>query len=50
MTKHLFEELEKPEDWDVLIGHYLGVDHAGIIKFNTLLIYSLKLILKGKRV
>ncbi len=29
VTKHLYEELKKPDDWDVLIGHYLGVDHAG---------------------
>ncbi|KAK9829047.1 hypothetical protein WJX72_003633 [[Myrmecia] bisecta] len=27
--KHLVPALEAPEDWDVLIGHYLGVDHAG---------------------
>ena len=47
MTKHLFEELEKPEDWDVLIGHYLGVDHAGIIKFNTLSNLFTKTYIKG---
>ena len=32
VTKHLFEELKKPDDWDVLIGHYLGVDHAGTLR------------------
>ena len=32
VTKHLFEELKKPDDWDVLIGHYLGVDHAGTFR------------------
>ena len=29
VTKHLFEELENTDNWDVFIGHYLGVDHAG---------------------
>ncbi|TDH67073.1 hypothetical protein CCR75_004249 [Bremia lactucae] len=28
VTKHLFPELLKP-DWDLLIAHYLGVDHVG---------------------
>lgn len=29
VEKHLFQELARPQDWDVLIGHFLGVDHAG---------------------
>jgi phosphatidylinositol glycan class O len=29
VSKHLFRELSAPQNWDVLIGHYLGVDHAG---------------------
>ncbi|ETP43821.1 hypothetical protein F442_09512 [Phytophthora nicotianae P10297] len=28
VTKHLFPELQKP-DWDLLIAHFLGVDHVG---------------------
>jgi phosphatidylinositol glycan class O len=27
--QHLPEALDHPERWDVLIAHYLGVDHAG---------------------
>lgn len=27
--QHLVPMLERPETWDVLIAHYLGVDHAG---------------------
>jgi predicted AlkP superfamily pyrophosphatase or phosphodiesterase len=27
--QHLLPLLAKPNSWDVLIGHYLGVDHAG---------------------
>ncbi len=29
MLQHLLPALERPREWDVLIGHYLGVDHAG---------------------
>lgn len=29
VTKHLFAELNATSEWDVIIGHYLGVDHAG---------------------
>ena len=29
VTKHLYQELEEPSNWEVFIGHYLGVDHAG---------------------
>ena len=29
VSKHLYQELDSPQDWDVFIGHYLGVDHAG---------------------
>ncbi|KAG3254118.1 hypothetical protein PI124_g1356 [Phytophthora idaei] len=28
VTAHLFPELQKP-DWDLLIAHFLGVDHVG---------------------
>ncbi|GMF64525.1 unnamed protein product [Phytophthora lilii] len=28
VTSHLFPELQKP-DWDLLIAHFLGVDHVG---------------------
>ena len=28
MTRHLDEELEQT-DWDVLVLHYLGLDHIG---------------------
>lgn len=28
VTRHLFPELRKP-DWDLLIAHFLGVDHVG---------------------
>lgn len=27
--QHLLPLLASPSSWDVLIGHYLGVDHAG---------------------
>ncbi len=34
VTKHLLNEIEsEQQDWDVLIGHYLGVDHAGKINY-----------------
>ena len=26
---HIFPLMERPQDWDLLIGHFLGVDHAG---------------------
>ena len=29
VTKHLYHELQRPDQWDVFIGHYLGVDHVG---------------------
>jgi len=29
VQKELGKELSHPQDWDVLIGHFLGVDHAG---------------------
>ena len=29
VSKHLFSELQRPDQWDVFIGHYLGVDHVG---------------------
>jgi len=29
VSRHLYQELERPDQWDVFIGHYLGVDHAG---------------------
>ena len=29
VRKNLLAELEHPQDWDVFIGHFLGVDHAG---------------------
>ena len=29
VTKHLMNELDHPQDWDVFIGHFLGVDHVG---------------------
>lgn len=28
VSKHLKEELQR-KDWDILIGHFLGVDHCG---------------------
>lgn len=31
VTKHLDEELRNGADWDMLILHYLGVDHIGHI-------------------
>jgi hypothetical protein len=34
VTKHLYEELEDPDNWDVFIGHYLGVDHAGQLELK----------------
>lgn len=27
--QHLLPLLDRPDSWDVLITHYLGVDHAG---------------------
>ena len=29
VRRHLAAKLTRPEGWDVLIGHFLGVDHAG---------------------
>jgi len=29
VTRHLRDELEQRTDWDVLILHYLGLDHIG---------------------
>lgn len=29
VLQHLLPLLERPHSWDVLIAHYLGVDHAG---------------------
>ena len=29
VTKHLYNELKNPHEWDVFIGHFLGVDHVG---------------------
>ncbi|KAG0411633.1 hypothetical protein HPB47_011237, partial [Ixodes persulcatus] len=29
ILKHLYPELERPESWDVLVAHFLGVDHCG---------------------
>lgn len=29
VTKHLYNELNQPHEWDVFIGHFLGVDHVG---------------------
>ncbi|KAK9495861.1 hypothetical protein V1508DRAFT_459127 [Lipomyces doorenjongii] len=29
VTSHIWPVLERRDDWDVLIAHYLGVDHAG---------------------
>ena len=29
MKKFLYSELKTAGSWDVLIGHFLGVDHAG---------------------
>ena len=29
VRKHLMSNLNQPEDWDLLVGHFLGVDHAG---------------------
>ncbi|CCF55611.1 hypothetical protein KAFR_0A01730 [Kazachstania africana CBS 2517] len=29
VTRHIPRQLEKTEDWDVLILHYLGLDHIG---------------------
>ena len=29
VRRHLAAKLTQPERWDVLIGHFLGVDHAG---------------------
>ena len=34
---HLFAELEPREwDWDVLIAHFLGVDHVGIAQTTNI--------------
>ena len=29
VTRHLDEELHSKKDWDVMILHYLGLDHVG---------------------
>lgn len=29
MTRHLDKELNEKKDWDVMILHYLGLDHVG---------------------
>ncbi|KZT30218.1 hypothetical protein NEOLEDRAFT_318498 [Neolentinus lepideus HHB14362 ss-1] len=29
VIRHLFPLLDKPASWDFIIGHFLGVDHAG---------------------
>ena len=29
VERHLFQELKRSDSWDVFIGHFLGVDHAG---------------------
>ena len=29
VRQHLLTALDNPDDWDILIGHFLGVDHAG---------------------
>jgi phosphatidylinositol glycan class O len=29
VPQHLVPLLDRPDSWDVLIAHYLGVDHAG---------------------
>lgn len=29
VIEHIFPLLDKPEQWDVIIGHFLGVDHVG---------------------
>jgi phosphatidylinositol glycan class O len=29
VLQHLVPLLDRPNSWDVLIAHYLGVDHAG---------------------
>jgi phosphatidylinositol glycan class O len=29
LLQHLLPLLARPDSWDVLIAHYLGVDHAG---------------------
>jgi phosphatidylinositol glycan class O len=29
VTEHIFPLMGKPDSWDLLIGHFLGVDHAG---------------------
>ncbi|KAK9368491.1 hypothetical protein V1509DRAFT_623069 [Lipomyces kononenkoae] len=29
VTSHLWPLLQRKDDWDILIAHYLGVDHAG---------------------
>lgn len=29
VLQHLLPSIQQPEEWDVLIGHYLGVDHVG---------------------
>jgi len=29
VRRHLLTALDNPDDWDILIGHFLGVDHAG---------------------
>ena len=29
VRQHIMARLKKPDEWDLLIGHFLGVDHAG---------------------
>lgn len=29
VLEHIFPLMERTDDWDLLIGHFLGVDHAG---------------------
>lgn len=29
VLEHIFPLMKRPNDWDFLIGHFLGVDHAG---------------------
>ena len=42
MTRHLAEELSR-DDWDVLILHYLGLDHIGHLAGPTSPLIRLKL-------
>ena len=29
LLQHLVPSMKQPADWDLMIGHYLGVDHVG---------------------